>query len=138
MTAATVVAASPVLAGIALAVCSAVSNNSGMVVEKYAIRRLPELHARRALEMDGLTLLRQSDAGDWVVEAASGQPVFRAPDEAPCTVEVGDGLVLAMAGPGLESSATTLQRSFVDRLLHVREREQLTQSLGHVRPDRTG
>ena len=80
---------------------------------------------RRALDLDGLTLLRRGDDGGWMVEAASGQPVFQAPDEAPCTVEVGNGLVLAMVGSALESPAPTLQRSFVERLRYIREREQL-------------
>jgi drug/metabolite transporter (DMT)-like permease len=38
-------------AGIALALCSTVCSNSGMVVEKLAIRRMPTLHARRTVEM---------------------------------------------------------------------------------------
>ncbi|MGH9172168.1 MAG: DMT family transporter [Acidimicrobiales bacterium] len=45
------------LAGMALAVLSTVFNNSGMVVEKLAIRRMPELHARRTVEM-ATTLFR--------------------------------------------------------------------------------
>jgi drug/metabolite transporter (DMT)-like permease len=39
------------LAGISLAVCSAVFNNTGMVFEKLAIRKMPVLHARRTGEM---------------------------------------------------------------------------------------
>jgi uncharacterized membrane protein len=39
------------VAGILLAVCSAIFNNTGMVIEKLAIRRMPVLHARKSVEM---------------------------------------------------------------------------------------
>lgn len=42
---------SPLLIGIALAAFSTICNNSGMVIEKLAIRRMPLLHARRGIEM---------------------------------------------------------------------------------------
>lgn len=42
---------SPLLVGIVLAALSTIFNNSGMVIEKLAIRQMPVFHARRGIEM---------------------------------------------------------------------------------------
>lgn len=86
---------------------------------------LPELVARlrQVFDLDGVSLLRLVD-GQWTGEitAGDGPPTPEAADE---THRLGDGLVLAMSGPGLAAHDHRVLNAFTANLAAALDRRRL-------------
>jgi len=79
---------------------------------------------RCTFELDAVNVLRR-DGDEWRVEAAVGKTAFKEPGDAPFSVEVANGLVLAVAGSRLTDHKASLLRTFLDQLRLARERTLL-------------
>ena len=78
---------------------------------------------RQTFDLDSVNLLRWD--GVWRVEAAVGTVTWASPDEAPCSVEIADGRVLAMAGPPVADKRSVAFHAFVDQLRSARQGARL-------------
>jgi two-component system sensor histidine kinase KdpD len=88
---------------------------------------------RRTFDLDGVTVLDR-DGDGWSVEATVGNAGLEKPEEAPFSVEIAGGRVLALAGSRLTDKEATLLRTFLDQLRFARERTLL----GTVEPPERG
>jgi two-component system sensor histidine kinase KdpD len=79
---------------------------------------------RCTFDLDAVNVLRR-DGDEWRVEAAVGKTAFKEPGDAPFSVEVANGLVLAVAGSRLTDHKASLLRTFLDQLRFARERTLL-------------
>ncbi len=79
---------------------------------------------RFTFDLDAVNVLRRDGHG-WRVEAAVGKTAFKEPGDPPFSVEVANGLVLAVAGSRLNDHKATLLRTFLDQLRFARERTLL-------------
>ena len=78
---------------------------------------------RRTLELDGVAVLRAAGR-DWDVEAAAGERVPLRPEDAASFVEIGDGLVLVLAGRAV-AEESDLVHVFMSEIRLEQERIQL-------------
>jgi len=83
-------------------------------------------HLREAFGLAGVSLLRQAE-GQWVTETAVGSPP-QSPDDADEVHELGDGLILALSGPGLAATDRRVLNAFAANLAAALDRRRL-----HVR-----
>jgi two-component system sensor histidine kinase KdpD len=75
---------------------------------------------KRTFHLDGVVLFRREDAR-WQVEATVGNAELGHPDEAPYSVEIARGRVLALAGRSLTDEEARLLRVFFEALRLARE-----------------
>ncbi|MEU7383294.1 MULTISPECIES: hypothetical protein [unclassified Streptomyces] len=85
---------------------------------------------RRAFDLEGVALLRQTDSG-WEAEAAAGLSSPETPEDAPFTAAVAGGRILALAGGRLSAEDARLLRAFTSRL----RIDQGTWQLEHIGGD---
>ncbi len=85
---------------------------------------------RSTFALDAVALLHKTakngDDEQWEVEAASGAPVPRTPEEADVVEDLGAGAVLALVGPRLTMDDHRVLNAFASQLTALRERARLS------------
>lgn len=75
---------------------------------------------RATFELDAVAVLAPTTSG-WKVDASSGEPVPRTPDDGSYSAELAGGTMLVIAGPPLPAGARRLLAAFVAQLRRAQE-----------------
>jgi two-component system, OmpR family, sensor histidine kinase KdpD len=78
------------------------------------------------------SLLRRDDQGEWAVVAASGPSAPTRPDDGDTTRDVGDGVMLTLAGGALSGEDERVLSSFAAQVAAAAERERLQGQAGRA------
>ncbi len=81
-------------------------------------------HLRSTFTLDGVAVLERGGTGEWVATASSGRAPTN-PREANVVESLGDGVVLALRGPGLSADDRRVVHAFASQLSATLERSRL-------------